>query len=177
MFSNSIPNLLAYCLTLYLSVVSAQIATLDQFFNRTTFPNGKAENVTIYLNEAVDLAKTWSLYQYFQDFCITQQVYPSLFRFPAGFVEPFSPFDRLNFVGHNFVSAWAYDTGDGIVLIDALDKPEEINAILIPGLQKFGFKRSDIKHCIITREHVDHDGGAKYLKDTFNTTLWASEAA
>ncbi|GJC98967.1 Beta-lactamase domain protein [Colletotrichum higginsianum IMI 349063] len=175
-FSN-LHSFLVSGLALFPVAGKAQIAPLDQFFNKTVFPNEQAGNVTKYLGEAANLAKTWSLYQYFQDFCITQQVYPPLFQFPAGFVEPFSPFDRLIFVGHSFVSAWAYDTGDGLVLIDALDNPEEINAILLPGLEKFGFKGSDIKHCIITHEHVDHYGGAKYLKDTFNTTIWASEAA
>ncbi|KZL83414.1 beta-lactamase domain protein [Colletotrichum incanum] len=159
------------------SKTHSQILPLDQFFNKTTFPNEQPENVTKYLNEAANLAKTWSLYQYFQDQCTTQQVYPALFQFPPGFVEPFSPFDRLFFVGHSFVSAWAYDTGDGLVLIDALDNPAEIDAILVPGLEKFGFRGSDIKHCIITHEHVDHYGGAKYLKDAFNTTLWAADAA
>ncbi|KAL0931543.1 beta-lactamase domain protein [Colletotrichum truncatum] len=171
-------GLLVSGLTLFSAAANAQIATLDQFFNKTTFPNEQTENVTKYLNAAADLAKTsFSIYQYYQDFCITQQVYPPLFQFPAGFVDPFTPFDRLIFVGHAFVSAWAYDTGDGLVLIDALDNPEEIDAILIPGLEKFGYKGSDIKHCIITHEHVDHYGGAKHLKDTYNTTLWAADAA
>ncbi|TDZ18788.1 Metallo-beta-lactamase L1 type 3 [Colletotrichum orbiculare MAFF 240422] len=177
MLPKSPRSLLLGGLTFLSAAANAQILPLDQFFNKTTFPNEQSENVTKYLNQAADLAKTWSLYQYFQDFCITQQVYPPLFQFPPGYVDPFSPFDRLIFVGHSFVSAWAYDTGDGIVLIDALDNPEEIEAILIPGLEKFGFKGSDIKHCIITHEHVDHYGGAKHLKDNYNTTLWASEAA
>src|SRR2546421_6949069 len=100
-------------LSLLSSVTSAQILPINQFANLTTFPNEQAENVTRYLTEAAALATDGSIHQYFQDQCITQQVYPNLFSFPPGFVQPFSAFDNLYFVGHTFVSAWAYNTGDG----------------------------------------------------------------
>ncbi|PSN71390.1 Metallo-hydrolase/oxidoreductase [Corynespora cassiicola Philippines] len=161
---------------IWASTIGAQILPIDQFANLTTFPNEQAENVTRYLSEAASLATDGSIRQYFQDQCITQQVYPSLFAFPPGFVEPFSPFDNLYFVGHTFVSAWAYDTGDGLVLIDALDNPEEIDAILLPALESLGFQGSDIKHVIITHEHVDHYGGAKYLQEQFGPKVYAAPA-
>ncbi|KAF2175135.1 Metallo-hydrolase/oxidoreductase [Zopfia rhizophila CBS 207.26] len=156
----------AGALSVLSSVTSAQILPLDQFFNLTTFPNEQAENVTRYLNEAAAL-----------DQCIVQQVYPQLFTFPPGFVQPFSPFDSFFFVGHTFVSAWAYNTGDGLVLIDALDNQDDIDAILLPSLQSFGFQGSDIKHVIITHEHADHYGGAKYLQEKFGPAVYASAAA
>ncbi|EKG17384.1 Beta-lactamase-like protein [Macrophomina phaseolina MS6] len=167
----------ATALSLLSSISHAQILPIDQFFNLTTFPNEQSENVTRYLNEAADLATDRLIYQYFQDQCITQQLYPKLFSFPPGFVEPFSPFENLFFVGHSFVSAWAYNTTAGLVLIDALDNPSEIDAILLPALAKFGFQGADIKHVIITHEHVDHYGGAKYLQDSFGPTIYASRAA
>lgn len=75
------------------------------------------------------------------------------------------------------MSSWAYDTGDGLVVNDALDSSEEIPAIMIPALEKFGFNGNDIKHVIITHENLDHYGGAKYLKDTYNSTIYASDVA
>lgn len=164
-------------LTATLAAIPAAPTPLSGFFNTTLFPLQQQQNVTDFLAQAANLSTDWRIHQYFQDQCITQQVYPSLFSQPAGFVTPFSPFDNFYFVGQAFVSAWAYDTGDGLVVIDALDSSEEIKAIMVPALETFGFTGSDIKHVIITHEHLDHYGGAKYLKDTYNSTIYASDVA
>ncbi|KAF5228053.1 hypothetical protein BFJ70_g6344 [Fusarium oxysporum] len=159
------------------SVVQAQIKPIPEFFNLTTFPKEQKENVTRLLNEGRRLATDGSIHQYFQDQCITQQVYPAMFTMPPGFVNPFAAFDKFFFVGHAYVSAWAYDTGYGLVLIDALDNQDEIEKILVPDLEKLGYQGSDIKHLIITHEHIDHFGGAKYIQDQFNASVYAAEAA
>ncbi|KAF4493286.1 beta-lactamase domain [Fusarium agapanthi] len=96
---------------------------------------------------------------------------------PPGFVNPFAAFDKFFFVGHAYVHAWAYDTGDGLVVIGALDNQGEIEKIMIPDLEKLGYKGSDIKHLIITHEHIDHFGGAKYIQDQFNASVYTTEAA
>lgn len=160
-----------------LPVARSAIPPLNEFFNITTFPNEQSANVTRYLNEAAALATDSSIHQYFQDQCIVQQVYPALFQSDPGFVAPFSPFDDLYFVGHSGVSSWAYKTTEGIVVIDALDNQAEVEAILIPGLESFGLAATDIKHLIITHEHLDHYGGAKYIQDTFGAAVYASEKA
>ncbi|KAJ5995547.1 Beta-lactamase domain protein [Penicillium waksmanii] len=147
------------------------------FFNTTLFPKQQQQNVTHFLRQASELSTDWRIHQFFQDQCITQQVFPKLFTQPAGFVTPFSPFDNFYFVGQAFVSSWAYDTGDGLVVIDSLDSSDEIKAIMLPALEKFGFSGNDIKHVIVTHEHLDHYGGAKYLKETYNSTIYASEVA
>lgn len=156
---------------------TAQIQPLSNFFNLTAFPNEQRDNVTRYLNEAAALGTDGTIHQYFQDQCITQQVYPALFTMPPGFIKPFSPFDNFFFVGHSGVSAWAYNTTAGLVIIDTLDNENEIRAILLPGLAAFGFSGQDIKHVIITHEHVDHYGGARYLQESFHPTVYASELA
>ncbi|KAL2808450.1 hypothetical protein BJX63DRAFT_436125 [Aspergillus granulosus] len=100
---------------------------------------------------------------YFQDQCITRQLYPALFTFPSMFVPAFSPFQNLFFIGHSGVSAWAYNTTEGLVVIDSLNNADEVQAILLSGLESFGFRGENIKHLVITHEHVDHYGGALYL--------------
>ncbi|PVH87830.1 hypothetical protein DL98DRAFT_544437 [Cadophora sp. DSE1049] len=135
MFTHSFTVAVITSLSLLSAVSNAQILPLNQFFNLTTFPNEQAENVTKYLNEAAALGTDGTIHQYFEDQCIVQHVYPPLFAFPPGFVKSFAAFDNFHFVGHSDVSAWAYDTGDGIVLIDTLDNQAEEDAILLPGLQ------------------------------------------
>lgn len=160
-----------------LPAACSAMAPLNEFFNITTFPKEQKANVTRYLNEAAALATDSSIHQYFQDQCIVQQVYPPLFQFDAGFVTPFLPFENLYFVGHSGVSSWAYNTTEGIVVIDALDNQEEVEAILVPGLERFGLAATDIKHLVITHEHLDHYGGAEYIQDIFGAAVYASEKA
>src|SRR5690242_1978681 len=152
----------------------SQVDPLNEFANKTIFPQEQASNVTKYLTEAASLATDPRLYQYFMDQCIVQQVYPQLFSMPSGFVAPFKAFDNFYFVGHTGVSAWAYDTGDGLLVIDALNNQDEIDAVMLPMLEELGFQGEDIKGVIITHEHLDHYGGAKYLQDRFGVKVYGS---
>ncbi|KAJ4294648.1 hypothetical protein N0V90_008339 [Kalmusia sp. IMI 367209] len=157
-----------------LAFVNGQAVPLSNFANETTFPSEQASNVTKYLTEAASLVTDPRLYQYFMDQCIVQQVYPQLFSMPAGFVQAFEAFDNFYFVGHSGVSAWAYDTGDGLLVFDTLDNQAEIDGVMLPMLAEFGFGGADIKSVIITHEHFDHYGGAKYLQDEFGAKVYAS---
>jgi metallo-beta-lactamase class B len=42
--------------------------------------------------------------------------------------------DNLYFLGNGIVAAWALDTSDGIILIDALNNREEADKFIIAGL-------------------------------------------
>ena len=139
------------------SLCTAQFPNITSFANKTTFPDEQTENVTLYMSQAeiLSLYSPALFHELWRDQCITQQVYPE-FKVPYGFVQPFSPFENMFWVGQSEVSAWAFNTTDGIVLIDTLDNTDEAKAILIPNLEFFGFSGSDIKHVIITHEHADH---------------------
>jgi len=83
-------------------------------------------------------------------------------------------FDELYFVGENAVSAWVLDTGDGLILFDALYSPEDMTKILEPGLRKLGLDPARIRYLVITHSHGDHYGGARYLKQHYGTRIMAS---
>jgi metallo-beta-lactamase class B len=93
-----------------------------------------------------------------------------------GGLPPARVFDNLYFVGAKWVSAWAVETSDGIILIDALNNPDEVKAYVEPGLRKFGLDPADIRKVIVTHAHGDHYGGAKYLHDTYGSEIMMSEA-
>jgi metallo-beta-lactamase class B len=86
-------------------------------------------------------------------------------------------FDDLYFIPVPYVSSYAINTPDGIILIDALDNESEARTVLIPALKKFGLDPANIKYAVITHEHADHFGGAKYLQDTYHTKIYASAKA
>lgn len=144
----------------------------------TTFPNEDFARVSHHLGLARELAGD-DLYPYFAQRGVSDQIYPELddLAQTPGLVTPIRAFDDLLFVGHVGVSAWALDTSDGLVLFDALNDPDEAEKILVAGVVALGYQPSDISHVVVTHEHRDHFGGARYLQQTYGSRVVASEPA
>ncbi len=77
-------------------------------------------------------------------------------------VEPWKPFDNVNYVGICWVSAWLINTSEGSVLIDTLYGP--FTKQLAENLKSTGVDLADIKYVLMTHGHFDHAGGAVALK-------------
>ena len=150
----------------------------DEYDPITEFPDAIEDDLQRYLWEARDIAGE-DLYPAFAQRCILDQVYPVLddLMQKAGYVEPAQAFDDLYFVGTTRVSAWAIDTGEGLVVLDSLNNAELAENVLVAGLEKFGFSGEDIAYVIINHEHGDHYGGARYLQETFGAKVIASDVA
>ena len=121
--------------------------------------------VRMHLAKARALA--WpDLYTTYVQRCITAQAYPQyandLQR--SGPLPATRVFDQLYFVGENAVSSWAIDTSEGIILFDALNKPEDAAATVVPGLRKLGLDPARIRYVVITHAHGDHFGGVNAIK-------------
>ncbi|KAH6648821.1 beta-lactamase-like protein [Truncatella angustata] len=170
--------------TTVLSLVDTAIATyaattnFTEWYNVTDFPNEQAANVSRYVYEALKTAGK-DLYPFFEHRCIRSQIYDKLGDLAQadGFVQPTQPFDSVFFVGSSYVSSWAIDTGAGLVLIDTQDNPQEAARVVLSGLEYFGYNGSEIAAVIITHEHADHYGGARFLQDTFGMPIYASSVA
>jgi metallo-beta-lactamase class B len=93
-----------------------------------------------------------------------------------GLVPATKLFDNLYAIGQNAVSAFALDTSDGIILIDALNNADEARDIIVPNLVKLGLDPARIRYVIVTHGHGDHWGGAKFLQDTYGAKIVLSEA-
>jgi len=79
----------------------------------------------------------------------------------AQYVEPWSPFDNVDYVGICWVSAWLVHTDDGTVLIDTLYGP--FQETILEQIAKTGTDLADIKYVLMTHGHFDHVGGAAAL--------------
>jgi len=77
-------------------------------------------------------------------------------------VEPWKPFENVDYVGICWVSAWLIHTDDGIVLIDTLYGP--FTQQLIDNIKAVGVDMAEIKYVLMTHGHFDHAGGAAALK-------------
>lgn len=102
----------------------------------------------------------------FAEFGRTGQMPPDLGRWlgtpEAQYVEPWSPFDNVDYVGICWVSAWLVHTDEGTVLIDTLYGPYV--KTLLAEIKKTGTDLADIKYVLMTHGHFDHAGGAAMLK-------------
>ena len=79
---------------------------------------------------------------------------------------PAKVFDNLYFVGTKIHSAWALQTSEGLIVIDALFD-YAVKDSVVEGLRKLGLNPATMKYLIISHGHGDHHGGAKYLQDEF----------
>lgn len=84
--------------------------------------------------------------------------------------------DNVYFLGVGSVSAWAVDTSQGIIVIDALNNAADVDKYIIGGLQQLGADPSRIKAVIVSHGHGDHYGGAKHLQDKYGARVYMSEA-
>lgn len=86
-----------------------------------------------------------------------------------GYVQPFQMFDNVYYVGDKWVSAYAVDTQEGIVLIDTLEFP--YSKWLPANLEKLGLNPESIGYILITHGHSDHVGGANYLQSLYDSKV------
>jgi len=88
---------------------------------------------------------------------------------------PGKAFDNLAYVGGAWASAWALDTKDGILLIDALNNDAEAAQLIDGGLRQLGMDPARIKTVIVTHAHGDHYGGAQHLSTQYKPRWVMSE--
>ena len=77
-------------------------------------------------------------------------------------VEPFRIFDNVYYIGTSWVSCYAVDTGDGLVLIDALygGFPQ----LAMKHLKRLGLGDHKVKYVFASHGHWDHAGGAAFFQ-------------
>ena len=80
-------------------------------------------------------------------------------------------FDNLLFLGTKWVTAWAIETSDGIILFDALNNTKEAQDYIEAGLTALGRDPAQIRKIIVAHAHGDHYGGAKYLSEKYGAEV------
>jgi metallo-beta-lactamase class B len=84
-------------------------------------------------------------------------------------VEPFQIFDNVYYIGTSWVSCYAVDTGDGLVLIDALygGFPQ----LAIKNLKRLGLGDRKVKYVLASHGHWDHAGGAAFFQQELGAVV------
>jgi metallo-beta-lactamase class B len=89
---------------------------------------------------------------------------------------PGRAFDNLYFLGDAWVSAWAINTPDGIILLDTLNTGKEAARLIEGGLRRVGLNPARIKYIIVTHGHGDHSGGVNYLVSRYHPRVAMGDA-
>jgi metallo-beta-lactamase class B len=151
---------------------------VDSYPSPVQFPNENHELVARHLALAMKAAGS-DLFQDMAHHCIISPVFPrrvSGIQF-NGKITPTKLFDNLYSVGQNEVSAQALVTSGGIILFDTLNNEDEAKNILVPNMIAVGLDPHAIKYIVISHEHGDHYGGARYLQATYGAKVVASTVA
>jgi len=85
-------------------------------------------------------------------------------------------FDDVYSIGDDSNNIWAIDTGEGIILLDALTTEEDARTIIVKNMESLGLDPKRIRYILITHNHLDHFGGAAYLKSLSGAKIGMSEA-
>jgi metallo-beta-lactamase class B len=93
----------------------------------------------------------------------------------VGEPRPVAVFDNLLFLGTQWVSAWAIETSDGLILFDTLNNQQEAEQYIEEGLKALGRDPAAIRKIIVAHSHGDHYGGAKYLVEKYAAEVIMSE--
>jgi len=89
--------------------------------------------------------------------------------------DPVKVFDNMYVFPTEDVNAWAIQTSDGIIMIDAT-YDYSVKDLIVDAMPKVGLDPKQIKYVVVTHGHGDHSAGVKYLQDTFGARVIMSDA-
>jgi len=89
--------------------------------------------------------------------------------------DPVKVFDNMYVFPTPDVNAWAIQTSDGIIMIDAT-YDYSVKDLIVDAMPKVGLDPKQIKYVVVTHGHGDHSAGVKYLQDNFGARVLMSEA-
>lgn len=87
--------------------------------------------------------------------------------------KPFAIADNLYYVGNKDVSCHLFDTGEGLLLLDA-SYPQACY-LLLESIRELGFDPHDIKWILHTHGHLDHFGCTRMLVEKYGCKTYFPE--
>jgi metallo-beta-lactamase class B len=109
----------------------------------------------------------------FEFFCVAGKARANNLAAPA--LTPVKLFDNLYAVGNSETVVYALTTSEGIVLIDS-GMPNEMESMVLPGLQSLGLDPADIKYVLLAHGHVDHFGGSALVQERYGARVGSTAA-
>jgi metallo-beta-lactamase class B len=85
-------------------------------------------------------------------------------------VKPFKVAPHIFYVGNAWVGCFLVETKKGLVLIDT--SVSETLYLTLESIRNIGFNPMDIKKILLSHAHIDHDGGARQIKEMTGAEIW-----
>lgn len=85
-------------------------------------------------------------------------------------ITPFRVAPHIYYVGNLFVGSFLIGTTEGLALIDTT--VFETVYMLLESIRSLGFDPRDIKKIFLSHAHMDHDGGARCLKELSGAEIY-----
>jgi metallo-beta-lactamase class B len=86
-------------------------------------------------------------------------------------IPPTRVFDNFYYVGHGQYGAWVIETSEGLILIDALNSPDEGREYIEAGMEELGLDPTDLRYLLVMHGHGDHWGAGYYLQQKYDLTV------
>lgn len=88
-------------------------------------------------------------------------------------LEPFRVAPHIYYVGNLFVGSFLIETSEGLALIDTT--VFETTYMLLESIRRAGFDPRNIKKIFVTHAHMDHDGGARCIKELSGAEIYLAK--
>lgn len=90
--------------------------------------------------------------------------------------QPIEVFDGVYSIGDDANNIWAIDTTEGMILIDTLSSAEDAQRIIVKNMKRLGLDPGRIRTILITHNHLDHFGGAEFLRSLSGARIGMARA-
>lgn len=82
-------------------------------------------------------------------------------------------FDNIYFIGNDMMACYLFDTSDGLLMIDCMDRG--FFQYIDDSIRSLGFDPADLKTILITHAHGDHYGDSNIFREKYGTKLYMSK--
>ena len=83
-------------------------------------------------------------------------------------------FDRMSFIGNEWIGCFVIETSEGLIMIDCLEPEQRYVDMIETGAQQLGLDLNKLKAILITHGHFDHYGHADYFRSKYGAKLYMS---
>ncbi|WP_051621189.1 MBL fold metallo-hydrolase [Leeuwenhoekiella sp. MAR_2009_132] len=97
--------------------------------------------------------------------------------FSTEILKPTQLFDNVYYIGYVGVGVFLINTTDGLILIDSMWNQNDAETVIVPGIKELGFDPAQVKKILITHEHSDHYGGARFFEKNYGSEVLMSKTA
>jgi metallo-beta-lactamase class B len=84
-------------------------------------------------------------------------------------------FDDVLLVSNKATNCIVLDSGDGLILIDAIFPKRGMFDAIVSAIRDVGWDPDDIKKFIVTHGHFDHAGCGRWIKEAFHPDIYISK--